>query len=224
MSTKKLVILGAGGMGREVLFQLLDMNSGNKYYDILGFIDNTPGLQGKSVNNFPILGTDRWLINYCDEINVVIGIGNPIIRRQVFEKFSSQGNIFFPSIIADGVKYSESVTIGSGCIIGFYSVLTVDISIGDFVIILRHCSIGHDVTIGDFVTVYPNVTISGNVLIGGGVEVGTGVNIIQNKSVGDNSVIGAGAAVIRDIPANCTVVGVPAWPIPPPPPPDYFMR
>jgi FlaA1/EpsC-like NDP-sugar epimerase len=75
MKNKKLVILGAGGMGREVLFLLLDKNTDSDY-DILGFIDNTPDLQGKTINNVPVLGNDTWLLNYQDEINVIIGIGN----------------------------------------------------------------------------------------------------------------------------------------------------
>jgi acetyltransferase-like isoleucine patch superfamily enzyme len=57
------------------------------------------------------------------------------------------------------------------------------------------------------------VHIAGNVSIGECVEIGVGTKVIQGKSIGDNSIIGAGAVVVRDIPANCTAVGVPAKPI-----------
>jgi sugar O-acyltransferase (sialic acid O-acetyltransferase NeuD family) len=213
MERKKLVIVGAGGMGREVLFQLLDINSKTDCYDILGFIDNMPDLQGKVINDFSVLGDDLWLLNYPDEINVVLGIGNAQARKRAAEKFFRNKHIVFPNIIANEVKYSESVTMGEGCIIGFYSTLTVNISIGNFVIMLRQCSVGHDSSLGDFVTLYPGVSVSGNVAIGNGTEIGTGANIIQGKSIGDNSIIGAGAVVIHDVPSNCTAVGVPAKPI-----------
>lgn len=41
-------------------------------------------------------------------------------------------------------------------------------------------------------------------------DLGTGAKVIQGLSIGPNTVIGAGAAVIRDIPADCLAVGVPA--------------
>jgi sugar O-acyltransferase (sialic acid O-acetyltransferase NeuD family) len=210
MENKKLVIIGAGGMGREVLFLLSETNN---RYDILGFIDNTPELQGKIINQFPVLGGDSWLFNYPDEINVVIAIGNPKARKQTVDKFSEYKNILFPNIIADNVKYSDSISMGKGNIICFSSIFTVNISIGSFVIINSNTIIGHDVSVGNFVSLYGSVHIAGNVSIGECAEIGIGANIIQGKSIGNNAIIGAGAVVVRDIPANCTAVGVPAKPI-----------
>jgi sugar O-acyltransferase (sialic acid O-acetyltransferase NeuD family) len=218
MENKNLVIIGAGGMGREVLFLLSETDN---HYDILGFIDNAPELQGKIINKFPVLGDDSWLFNYPDKINVVIAIGNPKVRMQTVNKFSAYKNISFPNVIADNVKYSDSVSIGKGNIICFSSIFTVNISIGSFVIINPNTIIGHDVSVGDFVSLYGSVHIAGNVSIGECAEIGVGAKVIQGKSIGDNAVIGAGAAVVCDIPANCTAVGIPAKPIkitiPPPP-------
>jgi sugar O-acyltransferase (sialic acid O-acetyltransferase NeuD family) len=211
MKTKKLVILGSGRMGREVLFLLLDKNiNSDDDYDILDFVDNAPDLQGKAINNVPVLGDDAWLFNYQDEINVVVGIGNSQMRKQVFEKFSHKRNILFPNIIASNVKYSDTVLMGKGCIIYCSSILTVNITLGNFVIINLNCTISHDVFLNDFVTLYSNVNISGNVSIGMATELGVGTKIIQNKSIGDNTIIGAGAVVVKDIPSHCVAVGVPA--------------
>jgi sugar O-acyltransferase (sialic acid O-acetyltransferase NeuD family) len=213
MEYEKLVILGAGGLGREVMFLLAGINAKIKRYDILGFIDNTPDLQGKKINNFPVLGDNSWLINYPDKINVVVAVANSKARRQIVEKLCDNKNISFPNIIADDVIYSDTVNIGKGCIISFSSILTVNISIGDFVIINGNCGIGHDVIIQDFVTLYGNVNVSGNVSIGTGVEIGVGTRIIQNKKIGDNAIVGIGSVVIRNVPSNCTVFGIPAKPI-----------
>ena len=210
MGKGKLVIIGAGGLGREVLFLLSYINSRTNYYDISGFIDNTPELQNKIIDGVPILGDDSWLLNYDDDINVVIAVGSSRVRKNIYERFSHKKNICYPNIIADDAKYSDTVTFGKGCIIGFYSLLTVNVSIGDFVLLNNYCNIGHDVCIGDFVTLYGNVNVSGNVTIGSCVEVGVGTRIIQKKSIGENSKVGIGSVVVKNVPADCTVFGVPA--------------
>ena len=74
-------------------------------------------------------------------------------------------------------------------------------------------TIAHDCVIKDYVTIYSGVHIAGNVILGECVSVGIGTNIIQGLSIGDNTFIGAGAVVVKDLPANCTAVGIPAKPM-----------
>lgn len=62
-------------------------------------------------------------------------------------------------------------------------------------------------------TLYPSVNVSGNVHIGECCEIGIGSNIIQGKKIGTEIIVGAGSVVIKDIPSQCTAVGVPAKPI-----------
>ena len=78
--------------------------------------------------------------------------------------------------------------------------------------------IGETAIIGDDVTIYQGVTLGGtgkekgkrHPTIGGGVVIGAGAKILGNINVGDNCRVGAGSVVLRDVPANSTVVGVPA--------------
>ena len=207
---KKLVIIGAGGLGREVLFLLSDINNKFICYDILGFIDNAPELQNKIINGFPLLGNNSWLLNYEDDINVIIAVAASQARKKIYEIFSQKQNISFPNIISNDAKYSDTVTIGKGCIIGFYSLLPVNISIGDFVLLNNYCQVGHDACIGNFVTMYGNANVSANVSIGECVEIGVGTRILPKISIGENSKIGIGSVVVSNVPANCTVFGVPA--------------
>jgi serine O-acetyltransferase len=77
--------------------------------------------------------------------------------------------------------------------------------------------IGETTVIGDDVLLYQGVTLGGTGLakgkrhptIGNNVVIGTGAKVLGNISVGDNSYIGANAVVIKDVPDNSTVVGVP---------------
>ena len=210
MAKKKLVIIGAGGFGREILYQLAEVNRKTDLYEIVGFVDDTPELQDKTINGYPVMGDLQWLIDYDREICAVICIGNSKARQKVVEKISVNPNISFPTFIADDVRFAEDLEYGQGCIICLSSILTVNVMMGNFVIVNLDCTIGHDAILDDFVTLYPSVNVSGNVHIGCCTEIGTGSNIIQWKTIGENTIVGAGAVVVKDIPANCTAVGNPA--------------
>ena len=77
--------------------------------------------------------------------------------------------------------------------------------------------IGETSVIGDNVLLYQGVTLGGTGLIkgkrhptiGNNVVIGGGAKVLGNITVGDNSYIGANAVVIKDVPPNSTVVGVP---------------
>ncbi len=211
MAFKDLVVYGAGGMGRELMWQLNDPAS--EKFNILGFIDDDPEKQGTIINGYPIVGDTDWLLERSREICVAVALGNPVVRRSVVEKLKANSNISFPNIIAPDAKISEFVKLGEGCIICYGNIITVNIEIGDFFLSNRCCTVGHDCVIGDYVTLNPMVSVSGNVIVEDVVDIGTGTNIIQGKTIGANSVIGAGAVVIDNIPAGLTAVGVPAKPI-----------
>ncbi len=77
--------------------------------------------------------------------------------------------------------------------------------------------IGETTIVGDDVTLYQGVTLGGtgkekgkrHPTIGNGVAIGAGARILGNITIGENSRIGAGSVVLRDVPENSTVVGVP---------------
>ncbi|MFS8640807.1 MAG: serine O-acetyltransferase [Symbiobacteriaceae bacterium] len=77
--------------------------------------------------------------------------------------------------------------------------------------------IGETAEIGDDVTIYQGVTLGGtgkergkrHPTLGNGVLVGVGAKVLGAITVGDNSRIGAGAVVVKPVPPNCTVVGIP---------------
>jgi serine O-acetyltransferase len=77
--------------------------------------------------------------------------------------------------------------------------------------------IGETCVIGDHVTIYQDVTLGGtgkengkrHPTIGNHVLIGAGVKILGPFTVGDRARIGAGSVVLREVPADCTVVGIP---------------
>ncbi len=77
--------------------------------------------------------------------------------------------------------------------------------------------IGETAIVGDFALIYQGVTLGGtgkesgkrHPTLGENVVVGAGAKVLGNITIGDRVRIGAGSVVLRDVPSNCTVVGVP---------------
>jgi serine O-acetyltransferase len=78
--------------------------------------------------------------------------------------------------------------------------------------------IGETVETGRNVTLYQGVTLGGTSLqhgkrhptLGDNVTVGVGAAVLGAITVGDNAKVGAGSVVVKDVPPNATVVGIPA--------------
>lgn len=202
---KDIYIIGDSGFGREVAWLIEELDE----FNVIGFVDDNKEIQDKKINDIPVVGGISFLIDQKEETNVVIAIGNPTIRYKIYEQLKENKNIKFPNIIAKDVRLSNTNEMGMGNIICTQSILTVNITLGNFNHINLDCTVGHDVILHDFVTVYPSVNISGNVEVGNYSELGTGTKIIQGKSVTENVIIGAGSVVIKDLIEKGTYVGSP---------------
>lgn len=210
---KDIAIYGAGGFGREVLTLIEDLNHKDYSYRFVGFFDDSKQ-KGESINGFPVLGGMEDLNAWGDPICLALAIGDPVIKKKVFDGITNP-NVSFPTLIHPSVMIGDRhfVEIEEGCIICGGVIITVNIIIRRFVILNLSCTVGHDTEIGAFASFMPTVNISGEVNIGEGVYVGTGAKIINQLSIGEWTVVGAGAVVAKSLPAHCTAVGVPAKPI-----------
>ena len=207
---EKVVILGAGGHAREVVWVFEEENSVEPRWEVLGFIDEDPSKRGEMLCNLPILGDFRWFERRAShEVRVISGVGDCRTKRHFAEKAASLG-LEFCSVIHPSVMMSNYVEVGEGTIIAAGSIITTQVKIGKHVTVNLGCTISHDVIIGDYCTIAPGCHISGNVRFEEGVDFGTGATIIQGRLVGAWSTIGAGAVVRDEIPRNVTAVGVPA--------------
>lgn len=207
-----IVIIGAGGFGREVKTLIDAINKQNKIYNFLGFYDD--GIEnGKIINGFPILGNVTDLNSISTNLSIALGLGDPTIKSKVVASLSNS-NLSFPTLLHPSVIVSDDdVTIGKGCIICAGTILTCNIKIENFVTLNLMCTVGHDTFIADFASFMPSVNISGEVKIEEKVYVGTGAKIINQLTIGTSTIVGAGAVVSKSLPEFCTAVGIPAKPI-----------
>ena len=207
---EKVVIVGAGGFGREVEWLINRINKISQTYEVIGFADDRIEI-GKQVGHSKVIMNTGELSKTSEKYNVVIAIANAKIRKMIAEKLIQNKNLVFPNIIDPSVIYEEEeISIGEGNIICAGTIITVNISIGNFNIIDIDCTIGHDDILKNYVTLYPSVNVSGNVEINDCTEIGTGAQIIQGLTITENVVVGASAAVVKNIEESGTFIGVPA--------------
>lgn len=209
---KKLVIIGAGGFGREVKMLVDQINAVRPTYTFVGFYDDGKEVS-TLVNGFPVLGNVADLNAVNEPLVVVLALGNPVYKKNVVTMLTnpllSFDTLIHPSVIIG----NDAVSIGKGTVICAGNIITCNISIHDFVTLNLACTIGHDTILDNFVSLMPGVNVSGEVRLGEGVYVGTGAKIINQLEIGNNTTVGAGAVVSKALPANCTAVGIPAKPI-----------
>lgn len=216
MAGKKLIIIGSGGFGREVLWNAQCAG----IYDRFLFVTNAVEEHGAEICGVPVIGDlDAIAAQYePDNTELIIAIGSPQARRRIVAKLG--GAYRFGKVISPDARMSKYVEIGEGSVICCYSILTTQITVGRHSIVNQNISIGHDTVIEDFVTIAPNCAISGYTLLKEACELGSSVVTIPHAVVGRNSVVGAGAVVTKPIPDNVVAVGTPAKPIKELPEPD----
>ncbi len=204
----KSVIIGAGTYGEVYLSYLQE--AGIK---VVGFLDDDPKFIGKSVRGIPVLGGFSVLPDLKDNFGieaVYCPLGDNKLRVSILEKAVRLG-YDTPNYIHPSVIISNDVFIGKG------------------VYILLGTHIMPYTTIEDFVMISMNVNIAHHSLLCKGSFLSTGVNfgasIVAKRysylginstimtglhELGENCLVGAGAVVIKDVPDNAVVAGVPA--------------
>lgn len=205
METKPIYILGAGGFGREVA--LLVRQSGG---EVAGFYDDGKDV-GTAVDGVPVVGNVADLHAVTTSLALAIAIADPAVRKKLALSLVNP-NISYPVLIhpSANIGDQERNRFGRGTIIAAGTIMTTGITVGKFVFINAGSTIGHDVVLGDFCSIMPRTSLSGFVLAGEGILFGTSSTVLPNLSLGSWSRIGAGAVVTREVPANATVVGIPA--------------
>lgn len=203
---KDLIIVGAGGFGREALYIALAMNKNNQEWNIKGFIDDNIHALDEVNCNYHILGSiSEWQPSSAEVF--ALGIASPQVKEKVSQILLARGATFV-SLVHPNASIQPFSTIGVGSVISEYATIGDNVQIGKFVHIAGSM-IGQDSMIGDYSTTtgYTNVA---SAKLGKRVFVGSHAVVLNHIKVGDDAFICAGSIVFNNIKAGTKVFGYPA--------------
>lgn len=203
----QVLIIGAGGWGREALAQMQSDEAYNKEWSVKGFLDSRSHMLDGFDCGVSILGEPLSYQPQSDEA-FVCAIGNPKDRHFYTQPLVDKGALFIS--IRTRTILSPRVHLGKGCFFSPHLSISPDVYIGDFVNIQTQSIVSHDVYIGEYAQIGSMVFIGGNARIGKSAVIHPHSTILPNINIGDNAVIGAGSVVVKDVPTGATVFGNPA--------------
>jgi sugar O-acyltransferase (sialic acid O-acetyltransferase NeuD family) len=204
---KRLIIVGAGGFGREVLGWLPRCAGYGQDWSFAGFLTDGPETLTDHGYTEPILGTiDGYVIQEHDVF--LVAVGEPRDKLEVVERLRQRG-ASFQTLIHDSSIVSRNVRIGEGVCVCPYVIVSCDVVLGAHTVLNLASTVGHDVVVGEGCTLSPHCDLTGYVRLGRGVFLGAHAAVHPRVTVGDFARIGAGSVALFDVPARTTIVGVP---------------
>ena len=201
-----IIIIGAGGFGREVYLWAKDSFSKDQYR-IKGFLDDNPrildnydmdvGIIG-NLNSYEIKNQDRFLF----------AIGDIDVKKRLIMKMKKRRAKFLTLVHPTAIM-ANTTKIGEGVIICPFCLVSDNVLLEDFVMMNVYSSCGHDAKVGRYSILSPYATLNGFVILEDEVFLGTHTTVIPYKRVGYKSKISANSVVMRDVATNKIVFGVP---------------
>lgn len=201
----KIYIFGGGGTAKDVYFAAKEKD----YQPILVVPRLDEGRWADSVitdEDFKKIASDS-----DEDLNVVIAVSDPVIRKKIVGKLLDLPNVRFPNFFfTDPVYRSRFSEMGVGNIIFPGVAISGYVKIGNWCILSSNVWLPHDVVVEDFATIEIHAVLGGGVKIEESATVGSGAVILPNVRIGKYSTVGLGSVVLKDVLDNTTVIGNPA--------------
>jgi sugar O-acyltransferase (sialic acid O-acetyltransferase NeuD family) len=205
-----IIILGAGGFGREVYLWAKDSFPDDQY-KIKGFLDDNPNVLNNYNIDIDIIG-NIGSYKIKDQDRLLIAIGDIDVKKRLVARLMKKGAKFL-TLIHPTAIVTNTAKIGQGVIICPFVTVGDHAQLDDFVILNVYSSCGHDSKIGKYCILSPYAAVTGFSILEDEVFLGTHSTVIPGKKVGYRSKVSANSVVMRDVPSNKIVFGVPGKPI-----------
>jgi len=210
---KDIAIYGAGGFGREVACLIRAINKVEPRWNLIGYFDDVQ-IKGENNGFGRILGGIDDLNAYDKALSIVMAIGTPTVVAAIVSRIDNS-YIDFPNIIAPDIIYLDTSTLvmGKGNLVMFQSLISCNVTMGDFNLLNCGVSLGHETKLGSYNALMSYVKISGDVKIEDSNYFGVCSVVLQKMKIGNNTTIGTNSVIMRKTKDNTTYFGNPAVPI-----------
>lgn len=205
-SRRQLLIVGAGGFGREVLGYIED---DNPLFRVKGFLDSRVHALDSTPRSVGIVGDPLTWQPQSDEV-FMAALGDPRLRFRYTANLRDVHGVDFATVVHPRANVSRHAKLERGCIIAPNVGISVDTHIDDFSCIQEYTVIGHDARIGKWCQINSHCTIAGGAVIGDFVTIHPNCVVTSRAVIGEGAVVGPGSVVMGRIPAGITVLGNPA--------------
>ena len=205
-SVRRILIVGAGGLGREVLHWARAAWP-QRTSLIAGFLSTDAQMLSADDSSLRVVA-DPAAFEPRPGDALVLAIGIPAVRRRVAEELLSRGAEFL-TLVHPSAIVCDSATIGAGSILCPGAIVSDSARLGRFCLVNYHASLAHDAAAGDFAVLSPYATLAGGASVAADVFLGLHASVGPGVNVGARSKVAANSCALADVPADVLVHGVP---------------
>lgn len=165
-------------------------------------------VSSKEVNGIEVLEYEKAKEKYKD-LEVVIGIGEPFVRKTKIDKLSVDG-VKTTTLIHPDVYISDTAEIGEGVVIQYGCFISCNTVIENFAYIQPQCNIAHDAVVKEGCVISASANFGGGVEVGAYSYIGMSAVLKERIKIGEWSIVGMGSVVCKDMPKEKIIYGNPA--------------
>ncbi len=204
----RLIIFGAGGLGKEVAELAKIINAKESRWDEMIFQDDV--LKEGEILGLPVYDSDSVKGMFdMKESEYVVALGEPKSKEKIYSMLMDKG-ARLANIIAPDAQVSEFAELGNGIIVKKGSIIQAEARIMDNVTLQSYVAIGHEVQVGEHCQISTFSVVGGKTTIGRNTYISMNCSIKDNVDIGEGVIVSPGSAVLKNIEPNVTVAGNPA--------------
>ncbi|MGK4579970.1 acetyltransferase [Kitasatospora sp. HPMI-4] len=208
MIRRDLVIVGAGGFGREAAEAA---RAAGDTWRLLGFLDDKEALHGTEVDGVPVLGP-AGAVHDLPGAQVVLCTVNPRVyssRSDLLERLKLPEERY-ATLVHPSAQIAATAELGPGSVLLANVVITARAVVGAHVAVMPQTVLTHDTEVADLATLATGVRLGGGVRLERGCYLGAGAMVREYTTVGRWSLVGMGSVVLHDVPPHQVWAGNPA--------------